>query len=207
MTADELTKYRLDELGDLAVTLDPEVLPGLVEFLREKDDAVRQRAFLLLEHRSRLCDDTYPFWDRYTELLESENSYHRTIGLHLMADNARWDRDRKFEGDVDRYLSLLHDEKPITIRQCIQALEKIVPYKPALHGTLSVALMGLDLESIRETMQKLVLFDILGVLAEIRKQGTTETMENYISAALSGGMLDKKSVTVIRSRLDTGAVP
>ena len=99
----------------------------LVELLNEKDDNLRYHAFLLLQNRSQINSDVYPFWDELVSKFTSTNSYHRSIGLMLIADNVRWDQEGKFEPLLETYLSFVDDEKPITVRQCIQSLVKIVP--------------------------------------------------------------------------------
>ena len=40
----------------------------------------------------------------------------------LIGENANWDDENRMEDTIDEYLELLYDEKPVTIRQCIQAL-------------------------------------------------------------------------------------
>jgi hypothetical protein len=54
---------------------------------------------------------------------------------------------------------------------------------------------------IKETMRKLVLFDILEILAAIKKYQSTEKIKSYIVNALSGQILDKKAKKQIESIL------
>jgi hypothetical protein len=191
-----------DELREASGNLNQSDLSQLVELLSEKDDRVRYQALLMLQNRSALFDDVYPFWDVFREKLMNENSYQRSIGLLLIADNVRWDKDGRFDRVVDRYLSLLGDEKPITIRQCIQALGRIVPHKKHLQGKIAAAIMAIDIASIRETMRKSVLLDILGVLAVARRQGeTSNQIEEYIADALSGSVLDRKAMKQVEAML------
>ena len=55
-------------------------------------------------------------------------------------------------------------------------------------------LMSINITKIRETMRKLVLIDILSILAMIRKYQENDDIENYIQHTLTGGVLDKKSI-------------
>lgn len=177
--------------------LSPEDIAELINLLNEKDDKLRYPAFLALIGRSMHHGDVYPYFDRFAEKLKSGNSFQRSIGLMLIAENAKWDSENKFEKIFDEYMACVNDEKPITARQCIQSLKKVVPYKKALHNRISKRLMQLNLDTVRETMKKLVLTDILDVLMEIRKCGSDEAIEEYISKALSGGILDKKAKKTI----------
>jgi hypothetical protein len=102
---------------------------------------------------------------------------------------------------IGEYFKLFSDEKPITVRQSIQALSSIIPYKPALTGTIASALMSISIQNIKETMRKSILLDILGILVLIRKQKADETIDSYIFNALSGGLLDRKSKSMIEAML------
>jgi hypothetical protein len=176
-------------------------LPQLVEWLSLKDDNIRYQALLLLQSRSMFFDDVYPFWDTFREKLKSDNSYQRSIGLMLVAENTKWDEQNRMEETIDEYLALLNDEKPITIRQCIQALGKVVPFKPGLNKKIAGKLISFDLMAVKETMRKSILLDILNVLLIIRKELKTDEAENFILNALSGEILDKKSKKQIEALL------
>lgn len=185
MSIEELllsTTYELEEKSKIITT---DELLQLIELLNEKDNTKRYQAYLLLQYRSAQYDDVYPFWDIFAEKLKSKNSYQRNIGVNLIAENTKWDRENKLDEMMDQYLLLLHDEKPITIRQCIQALNKIVPYKKYLHSKIADELMEINISEVKETMRKLVLLDILNVLNEIKKDSSIEKIESYIlNAAL-----------------------
>ncbi len=193
MTIEHLKSIGKDDLSTAAKSLTQEELPQLVEWLATKDDEIRYPAFLLLQNRSAYSDDVYPYWDVFRGKLGNENSYQRNIGITLIACNVKWDQDRRMDDTLDEYLSLLTDEKPITIRQCIQGLSRIVPYTPHLHAKIADRLMDVQISRIRASMQKLVLMDILNILAFIRKYQTRDTIEKYISDALAGEILDKKA--------------
>ena len=98
----------------------------------------------------------------------------------LIAENAKWDKEDKLNKILDEYLKHLNDEKPITIRQCIQSLQKIVPYKKNIHFQIAEKLMALDISSIKETMRRSILFDILNVFVLIRKYRTNDEIESYL---------------------------
>ncbi len=168
-------------------------IPQLVDWLSLKDDNIRYQALLLLQNRSVLFVDVYPYWDTFRNKLKSDNSYQRCIGLMLIAENTKWDTKNQMDNTIDEYLELLNDEKPITIRQCIQALGKVVPYKPNLNNKIAGRLISFNLMAIKETMRKSILLDILNVLLVIRKELKTDEIERFILNALSGEILDKKS--------------
>lgn len=181
------------DLQEVSKKLSKNDIPRLVEWLSFKDDNIRYQAFLLLQNRSVFFDDVYPFWDTFREKLSSDNSYQRSIGLMLIAGNVRWDAENKMEETVDEYLALLNDEKPVTIRQCIQSLGKIVAAKPGLYDKIASGLISFDIMAVKETMRKSILIDILNVLFIIRQKHKTDEIESFIFDALSGDILDKKT--------------
>ena len=190
-----------NNLQEASKAIDKNDLSQLVEWLSEKDDKIRYQSLLMLQNRSLYSDDVYPFWDIFRRKIKSENSYQRSIGLMLIADNAKWDKDNRIDGTIDEYLTLLNDEKPITVRQSIQSLRNIVPYKSHLHPKIANKIMSINISDIKETMRKLILLDILEILAVIRKHKSTDEIEGYIFNALSGQILDKKAKKQIESML------
>jgi phosphoribosyl-ATP pyrophosphohydrolase len=201
LTIERLLSFEKDDLQEAAKTISGDELQQLVDWLSEKDDTIRYHSFLLLQHRSGNFEDVYSYWNIFCEKLKSENSYQRSIGLMLIAANAKWDMENRLDDVIDEYLSLIYDEKPITVRQCIQSLCEIVPYKKHLLMKIADKLMSLNITEIRATMQKLILTDILTILAMIRKYKTSNEIESYILNALSGGVLDKKAVKKVELTL------
>ena len=193
VTIEKLMALEKQHTEEEARTLTPDDVSFLVGLLNEKDDKIRYAALLLLQSRSTGFGDVYPYWGVFLQKLNSGNSYQRSIGLMLIAENARWDAENRMEDALDAFLGALRDEKPITVRQCIQALHRIIPYKSHLADKIADALISLDIAKIRETMQKSVLTDILGVLGAIRKQQPSEKIDTYVFQALSGDILDRKS--------------
>ncbi len=193
MNLDSLLSIPKDKIAGAAKELDASELPELVDLLAEKDNKIRYQAFLLLQARSEFSGDVYPFWEVFEAKLASGNSYQRSIGAMLMAENARWDAPDRLEGSLDSYLALLNDEKPITIRQCIQSLSKIAPYKPRLTGKIAERLAAFDFFSVSETMRKSILLDIVNFFLSVRKEYHTDMTEAFLMNALTGDLLDKKS--------------
>ena len=173
----------------------------LVDWLNEKDDKIRYQSLLILQDRLTFSDDAFAYWDIFRDKLKSDNSYQRSIGLMMISGNTRWDKSGKFEELFDEFCALLHDDKPITVRQCIQSFKNIIPYKQNLCEKIGNALINIDIMSAKESMRKLMLIDVINILLLIRKTQNTEKIENYISKALTGGILDNKSKKAIQAGL------
>lgn len=185
----------------LCANLTADDIGFLISLLNEKNDDIRYAAFLTLQKRSELYPDVYPYWDVFCDKLESSNSYQRSIGIMLIAENVKWDRQNRFSGIFNSYMSHCTDEKFITSRQTIQSILKWIASRPELAEQTAAELVSIDISAFKATQQKLILTDILNVLAEIKQLHASDLIDGYISRAITGGLLDKKSVSSFKRLL------
>jgi len=203
LTETDLIELKKEELPARAAALSSGEIVWLVDLLAEKNDKIRYGAFQLLNERSMSHADVFPYWDLFATKLASDNSFQRSIGVMLLAANARWDQEGKTAAVLDAFLAILQDEKPITVRQCIQSLLLIVPYHRELVKAIAERLLSLNLLELRDTMRKLILLDIVDVLLLIRETESIDGVDAYLSAALSGDLLDAKTKKQILARMGT----
>ena len=187
--------------AEYAKQLTREDLPALFERLDSAEDRIRYPAFLLLQARAATNNDVYPYWDQLEAKLSQQNSYQRSIGAMLLAANAKHDHAGKMRGTLAQYLTLLHDPKPITVRQCAQALPEILRAKPELAGEIAQTLLEVDPMEYKDTMRKLIVTDMIEALLLVRALEPSEALEQYFFCALSGSILDDKSKKKLRARL------
>jgi hypothetical protein len=190
-----------ENAGNYAQALTREDISRLIPRLDSAEDKIRYPAFLLLRARSAVESDVYPFWQLLDEKLTSENSYQRSLGAMLIAANARHDSAGNMHATLPRFLTLLSDPKPITVRQCAQALPEILRAKPELAQQVAEAIMQVDLLSYKDTMRKLILVDFLEALLLARSIRASESIDQYLFSALSGSILDEKAKKQIRIRM------
>lgn len=139
------------------------------ELLFDKNNKKAYEALQELQKESEETDHVYPYMDRLSDMLDSDNSYIRTRGLTLIAYNAKWDKDYKIDEVIDKYLQHITDVKPITARQCIKLLPVIAENKPELKKDILSALQKADISFYNGSMQPLVYKDIQKALKEIQK--------------------------------------
>lgn len=139
------------------------------ELLFDKNNNVAYKAFQELQKESEETDCVYPFIDRLSDMLDSDNSYIRTRGFTLLAYNAKWDKEYKVDEIIDEYLKHITDVKPITARQCIKLLPIIAKHKPELKNDILSALNKANISIYDYSMQPLVYKDIQKALKEIKK--------------------------------------
>ena len=136
--------------------MEPEILAQLTS----KDD---QSACALTEQilsESRETNKWYGYFDEFASLLDHPKSLVRNRALHILASNVRWDAEDRFEGILPAYLSHITDEKPITARQCVQALAEAGQAKPRLIPEILTALRSADLSKYKDSMRPLIEKDI-----------------------------------------------
>ena len=139
------------------------------ELLFDKNNNVAYKALQDLQKESEETDCVYPFIDRLSDMLDSDNSYIRTRGLTLLAYNEKWDKEYKVDEIIDEYLKHITDVKPITARQCIKLLPIIAKHKPELKNDILSALNKANISIYDYSMQPLVYKDIQKALKEIKK--------------------------------------
>ena len=116
---------------------------------------------------SRASNTWYPCFDRFAELLRHKNSLVRNRAIAILAANAHWDREGKFDALLDEFLSHVTDVKPITARQCVAALPEVAEAKPKLIPRIQTALEQADLSGYPDSMQPLILKDIVEALRKL----------------------------------------
>ena len=139
------------------------------ELLFDKNNNVAYKALQELQKESEETDCVYPFIDRLSDMLDSDNSYIRTRGRTLLAYNEKWDKEYKVDEIIDEYLKHITDVKPITARQCIKLLPIIAKHKPELKNDILSALNKANISIYDYSMQPLVYKDIQKALKEIKK--------------------------------------
>jgi hypothetical protein len=165
---DELRTVSKSKIVESAKKLDSDEVSFLVKQLSLKDDTLRYNAFLLLQAHSRLKSSIYAYWDVLMGKLESDNSYQRSIGAMLIAENVCWDTENKFKSAIPKYFACCTDEKFITSRQAIQGLATILAVTDRHNDEIKIYLMGLQVRQYKENQQKLLKKDIANVLKAIK---------------------------------------
>lgn len=122
-----------------------------------------------ITEESRASDTWYSHFDEFVVLLSHKNSLVRNRAISILAANARWDREDKFDTLLDEFLSHITDVKPITARQCVAALPEIAEAKPNLIPRIRAALEQADFSGYPDSMQPLVLKDIVAALQKMER--------------------------------------
>ena len=143
-----------------------EILAGLTA----KDDKSACALAERIVAESREADVWYEYLDGFAALLEHPKSYVRNRALHILAANARWDAENRLDAVLPSFLSHITDDKPITARQCVQALAELGTAKPQYIPEILRSLESADLSKYRDSMRPLIERDIAETAAALKKR-------------------------------------
>ena len=104
-------------------------------------------------HDSDVWDE---YFDAFASLLHYPKSLVRNRVLHILATNAQWDDENRFDTILDEYLAHIMDEKPITARQCIKALKQVGIAKPQYIPRIIACFHNADLSKYKDSMRPLI---------------------------------------------------
>ena len=95
-----------------------------------KDDKVACALADKIISESQEADEWYKYFDDFASLLDHPKSLVRNRVLYILAANAQWDDENRFDLVISDFLAHITDEKPITSRQCVKALAQVGLAKP-----------------------------------------------------------------------------
>ena len=140
-----------------------------ITMLTSKDDKAACSYTEKIISESRETDVWYNCFDEFASLLNHPKSLVRNRALNILAANAKWDDENKFDSILQNYLSHITDEKPITARQCVKALAEVGQVKPHLIPEILSALQNADLSSYKDSMRPLIEKDIRETIEKLTK--------------------------------------
>ena len=105
---------------------------------------------------SKDTDEWYEYFDEFASLLNHPKSLVRNRVLHILAANAQWDDENRFDAIISDYLAHITDEKPITARQCIKSLVQVGMAKPQYIPRIIDCFRSADLSKYKDSMRPLI---------------------------------------------------
>ena len=109
---------------------------------------------------SQETDEWYECFDDFASLLDHPKSLVRNRALSILAANAQWDEENRFDSIISGFLAHITDEKPITARQCIKSLAQVGLAKPQYISMILSYLHNADLSKYKDSMRPLIEKDI-----------------------------------------------
>ena len=128
----------------------------IIAKLTAKDDKYACAIADKIISESQATDEWYEYFDTFASLLNHPKSLVRNRVLYILAVNAQWDDENRFDKILDDYLAHITDEKPITARQCIKALVQVGMAKPQYIPRILSCFRGADLSKYKDSMRSLI---------------------------------------------------
>ena len=135
-------------------------MQDIIAKLTSKDDKYACAVAEKIISESQDTDEWYEYFDTFVSLLNHPKSLVRNRVLYILAANAQWDDENRFDAILPEFLSHIMDEKPITARQCIKTLALIGQAKPEYIPRITDALREADLSQYKDSMRPLIEKDI-----------------------------------------------
>ena len=105
---------------------------------------------------SKDTDEWYEYFDEFASLLNHPKSLVRNRVLYILAANAQWDEENRFDAIISDYLAHVTDDKPIAARQCIKALAQVGAAKPQYIPRILLCFREADLSKYKDSMRPLI---------------------------------------------------
>ena len=136
------------------------MIENIIAKLTAKDDKYAYAFADKIISESQETDEWYEYFDDFASLLNHPKSFVRNRVLYILAANAQWDEENRFDLIISDFLAHITDEKPITARQCIKALTQIGLAKPQYIPVILSSLRSADLSKYKDSMRPLIEKDI-----------------------------------------------
>lgn len=128
--------------------------------LTGKNDKYARELTEKIIQESRESEKWYDYFQDFVPLLRHPKSLVRNRALTILASNAQWDTENRFDQLLPEYLSHITDEKPITARVCIQTLPELAQAKPQYIPVILRTLEEAELSKYKDSMRPLIEKDI-----------------------------------------------
>lgn len=146
------------------------VIDDSIKYLYKKDT---KDAYVILRELEELSEQEnilVPYLDEFLSMLKSDRYVVRVRGFRLLCKQAKWDEHNKINEVIEDILASVYDEKPTAVRQALQYLHYIVPYKKELNSRIKEAVLSMDCSQFKDTMRPLIEKDIKNLVELIEMQ-------------------------------------
>lgn len=135
-------------------------MQDIIAKLTSKDDKYACAFADKIISESQETDEWYEYFDEFASVLNHSKSLVRNRAIYILAANAQWDNENRFDSFISDFLTHITDEKPIIARQCIKALVQVGKSKPQYIPMILSALHSADLSKYKGSMRPLIEKDI-----------------------------------------------
>ena len=195
-------KAAIESLAEL-ILKDTTVLAAALENLTEKNETIRYNSYraikMITVSKPALF---YPYWDFFTAQLESENTYHKLVGIHILADLASIDSENRFEQLFEQYYHLLHHSSMVVVSHVCLASGRLMLFKPDLIRKIEDLLLDIDRFIGKQKHKDLIKSAVLEAFTEARSRTARKKDIRDFASRLLGSSDSPKSRKLARKYLE-----
>jgi hypothetical protein len=183
---------------------DEKVMAAALDNLSQKNETIRYNSYRAIKSITESQPGiVYPYWDFFISQLESNNTYHILVGIHILADLASFDIEDKFEKIFDQYYKLLNHRSMILISHVCLASGRIMLHKPGLAGKIEDILLNIDRFIGKQKHKDLIKGAVLEAFSEARTLTTRKREIREFAATLLESADSPKSRKLAKKYLET----
>jgi len=195
------TKADISPFFDLAIS-QVDFREILVKHLINNESInIYYHSYLILNEATKLFPSLfYCYWNKFSLLLQYDNSYHRNYGMNLIANLIAVDEDNNFDLIINDYYKQLYDEKVSTIKYCISNSATIIKYKPKLTTIiLSMIIDSLRINDNSDRHQNFLISEFIKMVTSIDNKTIDMTAVNsFFKDVLTNTKSDKNKREIKR---------
>lgn len=123
---------------------DEKIVSELLEGILSKNDTIRYNSYkVLIQISEKTPENLYHEWNYFEDMMKSNNAYHKSIAVQILANLTIIDLENRFEKIFDEYYDMLNDSV-IVARNVIVNSGKIAKAKPELQMKIIKKLLNID---------------------------------------------------------------
>ena len=139
----------------------------LLDAIISKDESIRYPNAIAVEKISKDHPSLlYPKWNYFTDLLKSQNAFHRGIAITTIANLINIDDQNKFDELFDEFFKHLDDASVMVARYLAIRCGIIAKAKPRLKSKITEILLRIDESKHPQSRKDLIKGDIIESFGE-----------------------------------------
>jgi hypothetical protein len=142
-----MTLKKADKVESMVrkIAKDKRLLSGVMTGITSDKPQVKYKSgkilMMLSEENPKIL---YSKWDHFVDLLGSENTFMKSIGIKILSNLTRVDVKNRFDRIFDKFYGLLNDKSMITAANVVDHSGTIARAKPKLQNKITNKLFGID---------------------------------------------------------------
>lgn len=147
----------------------------------------------------------YEYWAEFAALLNHENSYHRDIGLTILANLSAVDDNNLLNKIFPDYVRHLNDKKFMTAQCCLKNFAKILKHKNKLREEIIELLLDIEKRTdYPEKQLELLKYGVLELFEQVYFEvQDTKRIDSFIKTAVNSiSPKTKKKAKQLKKKFD-----